>query len=254
MSSGRASALRQRLERIVASVILLTALVCAAAFLTHDGGKSKEHWTFLDTASLAELGLVAHGAKGGSWGLEDHEPATGGRALANHRGEPGASPALLVAAQPTGRDVRARTRCKVVGPLVPDAGADTAAACGIVVRFLDEQNHWIVRADAGERALEAAAVVRGQERVIKRAAVPRAIEPGRWIDLAVEVRGDVVRASLDGEPALVAEAPTIPAASGAVGLWAPSGTAVYFDHFAIETLSTAPRALEILPILGKRPG
>jgi hypothetical protein len=137
---------------------------------------------------------------------------------------------------------------------LPGTFAGSAAACGIVFRFVDDRNHWLVRANTAEGFLEAAAVVQGQERVLQRTRAPRAIDIGTWIDLRIEVRGDVLRASLDGAPALVAEAPTVPAGAGSTGLWAPSGATVYFDHFTIETLSAAPRALEILPILGKRPG
>ena len=123
-----------------------------------------------------------------------------------------------------------------------------------MVHVIDEQNHWLVRADAGANTIEAATVVRGEERILKRALASDALRVGSWIELSVEARGDVVRASLGGRSVLVAEAPAAPAASGAVGLWVPSGTTVYFDHFMIETLSPAPRALEILPVLGRRPG
>ena len=249
---ARSSTWGDRVKRTVASAIVLGALVGAAAMLAGDGG-GHEHWTFLDKASLAELGLVAHGARSGSWLLEDVEAATGGRALANHEGEPGASPALVVAMQPRSRDIRAQTRCMVVGTAMKaEAFADVPAACGVVFRFVDEQNHWIVRAIAGESAIEAATVVRGNERVLRRAPAPHAVEVGRWIELSVEVRGDVVKASLDGQPVLVAESTMLPAAAGSVGLWAPAGATAYFDHFTIETLTASPRALEILPILGKR--
>jgi hypothetical protein len=249
------SAWGHRFKQSIAGALVLAAIVFVAAVFGGDDGKIGEHWTFLDAVSLADLGLVAHGTRSGAWGLEDHDAATGGRALANHEGEPGASPAVLVAVQPKSRDLRARTRCKVVGTsMLPEAFADAPASCGIVFRFLDEQNHWIVRADAGESMLEAAAVVGGEERVLERARTPRSLGIGTWIDLVVEVRGDVLRASLDGQQALVAEAPTVPAGSGAIGLWVPSGATVYFDHFTIETLSAVPRALEILPILGRRPG
>ncbi|HVH44083.1 MAG TPA: hypothetical protein VM925_17150 [Labilithrix sp.] len=244
----------ERLKKAIASVVVLAALVGTATVLGGDGRKS-DHWTFLDPASLAELGLVAYGDNGGAWGLEEHEPATGGRALANHEGEPGAPPAVLVATMPKARDVRAKTRCKIVSTSAKaEAFADSPASCGVVFRFVDEQNHWIVRADAGTNTLEAAAVVRGEERVITRAPTPAPFRIGSWIDLVVEVRGDVVRAELDGRAGLVAQAATVPAATGSVGLWVPSGTTVYFDHFTIETLSASPRSLEILPLLGRRPG
>jgi hypothetical protein len=250
-----ASSLSDRIKRAIAGALVLASIVAAAAILGGDGGTAGGHWMFLDAASLADLGLAAHGSRSGAWELEEHEAATGGRALANREGEPGAGPALLLALQPKSRDLRARTRCKVMGPpSSPDAPAESPAACGIVFRFVDDRNHWLVRADASAGVVEAAAVVQGQERLLQRARTPRSLDRGAWIDLRIEVRGDVLRASLDGDQVLLAEAPTVPAGIGAMGLWAPSAATVYFDHFTVETLSTAPRALEILPVLGKRPG
>lgn len=245
---------RDRGKQIVAGLVVLSAVVLAASFLHGDGQKG-EHWTFLDSASLAELGLVAHGSSGGPWGFEDHEPATGGRALANHEGEPDAGPALLVALTPLARDIKTTTRCKVVSMSTrAEAFADSPAACGVVFRFIDEANYWTVRADAGAKMLEAAVVIAGAERVIARIAIPAAVRVGAWIDLSVEVRGDVVRAELGGAAPLVVDAAIVPGRAGSVGLWAPAGTTVLFDHFAIETLTSAPRSLEILPLLGRRPG
>lgn len=243
---------RDRIRRAVASVVAITALVGAATLLGDDGAAStKGHWTFLDTASLAELGLVAHDERGGVWGLEDHETATGGRALANQRGEAGASPAVLVAIEPRARDVRALTRCKIA-----PAGnaAVTAASCGVVFRFVDVRNYWIVRADATASSIDVATVSGGRERVARQFSLPEALRVGEWIELGIEARGDMVKVTLDGRAALIAEAATVPAASGAVGLWAPADATVFFDHFTIETLTATPRALEILPLLGKRPG
>lgn len=254
------------LKRAVAGVVLLVAIVMAASILRGDGAKTSERWTFLDAATPAELGLVADGS-GGAWALEDHEHATGGRALANHEGAPGEDPAVLVAMQPRARDVRARTRCKVVSTAMPpESFAPTPAACGVVFRFVDRQNHWVVRANVRSAVemvgaepreiggvVEAATVVRGVERVLEQALVT-SLAVGSWIDLEVEARGDIVRVALDGRHLLAVHAPAVMAAFGSAGLWAPSEATVFFDHFAIETLAPAPQAVEILPILGRRQG
>ena len=244
-----------RVKRLVAATVVFAAAAGATTVLGSDGAASRGRWAFVDAAALEDLGLVAHGSRGGSWGMEDHEPATGGRALANHRGEPGARPAVLVAAESRSHDLRARTRCKVVGaPMLAVTRMRSSASCGVVFRFLDDRNHWVVRANTGAGAVEAATVVGGKEYVVARAPMVEAAGMGNWIDLDVEVRGDVVRVALGGRPALVADASTAPAAFGAVGLWAPSEAEVLFDHFAFETLTPAPRALEILPLLGRRSG
>jgi hypothetical protein len=250
----RARAVAERSKQLVAGAIVLTAIVGAASVLQGDGAGTNERWMFLDPATLADLGLAAHGA-GGAWGLETHEEATGGRALANHEGEPGAEPAVLVASRSRARDLRARTRCEVVGvSMRADSFASASAACGIVFRFVDARNHWIARADVSDSTLEVVTVIDGRERVVGRAEVAGGLVLGSWIELGVEVRGDVVRVGLGGRPLVVAQTPAVPAAFGAVGLWATSESTVFFDHFTIETLTPAPQALEILPILGRRSG
>jgi hypothetical protein len=240
------------MKRAIAAAVVFAAVVGSAALLGSDEGRG-ESWLFLDPASLADLGLVAHSPRGGVWGLEEHEEATGGRALANHEGEPGAAPAMLLALEPRSRDLRARTRCKVVSTsLAPEALEEGPAACGVVFRYVDDSNHWVVRADAAAATLEVAAVVSGREHVVAHGPVPASL--GSWIELSIEARGDIVRVSLEGRPTLMVESPTLPAGAGSVGLWVPSSTTAFFDHFAIETLSPVPRALEILPLLGRRPG
>lgn len=239
----------ERVKRVGAAAVLLAALLVVAAILGGDGPERSERWTFLDAKTPDELGLVAQGT-GGIWALEDHEHATGGRALANHEGPSGDSPALLVATQSLARDVRARTRCKVVSALV----APPHAACGVLFRFVDRANYWVVRVDVGTGDVEAAAVVGGEERILRRASVSGFVANGSWSDLDVEARGDVVRVALGGRPVLVAEAPSVLAPFGLTGLWASSEAAVLFDHFTIETLTAVPQALEILPLLGRRQG
>lgn len=242
-------------KRILAGIVLMLAVLLGTAAVLGSDEPKEEAWTFLDPGALAELGLVAHNPRGGAWGLEEHEPATGGRALANHEGEPGATPAVLVASAAKAVDIRASTRCKVVGTsMVAEAFADAPASCGVVFRFVDERNHWLVRVDAAANVLEAAAVVRGEERILATAPAPSGLRIGEWIDLDVEVRGDVIRAEIDGRQALATHVPVTPGSVGAVGLWVPSGATVYFDRFSIETLSASPRSLELLLLLGRRPG
>jgi hypothetical protein len=250
-----------RVKRTIGLAVLLGALVAVGMLLGGDGARGKkgpEHWAFLDAVTPGDLGLVARGT-GGTWALEEHAEATGGRALANHEGTQGGPPALLVAASPSARDLRTRTRCKVARITAPRDAADpdhVPAACGVVFRFVDDQNHWIARADLDASTLEVATLTRGKERVLGRRSTERPLASGGWVDLVVEARGDVVRVSIDGVagPVLVTESPAVHAAFGRIGLWAPSEATVLFDHFTIETLAPTPRALEILPVLGRKTG
>lgn len=245
----------ERSKRALATVVVAAAALVGASILLGGDGPSDREWAFLDPQTLADLGLVAHNPSGGEWGLEAHEPATGGRALANHEGEPGATAAVLVATTSRAHDVRASTRCKVASTSSKaEAFDDAPAACGVVMRFVDAQNHWLVRVDAIANMIEVAAIVRGREQVVSRTPTPTPLRIGEWFDLDVEVRGDLVRAQLDGRAAVDTHVVSAPSALGAVGLWVPSGATVYFDRFSIETLSASPRSVELLLLLGRRPG
>jgi hypothetical protein len=244
-------------KRWIAGIVVLGAAIFAATLISERGGgaKKNENWTFLDDKKLGELGLEARGAAmSGEWGLEEHTEATGGRALANQEGDPGKGPALLIAKEQRARDLKAKTRCKVESAsLEASAAGQATAACGVVFRYVDDANHWIVRANASAGTVEAVSVVGGKERIVKSEPEPVAAL-NTWIDLAVEARGDVVIVSV-GEPPkklFTAEAPTVPAAYAALGLWATSESKAYFDHFSIETLTATPQAIEVLPLLGNK--
>lgn len=250
LESWRAPARRALVTIIVLGIVSFVAML----FGSTEKPKSKS-WSFVETSSSEpmDFGLVTESASGGTWTLEDHEEATGGRALANHEGEPDAQPAVLLSKQTRARDLRAKTRCKVAAPAraTNDPSASDRSACGIVFRWVDAQNHWIARADVASGSVEVLTVHGNIPRLVGRAKSASVLELDAWIDLGVEVRGDVIRVSVDGRPTLTAEAPLVPAAFGAAGLWAPSEARVFFDDLTIETLIPAPQALETLPLLGK---
>lgn len=248
--------LKGTVKRGIAGIIVLSAAIFAATLISERGAKKDQKWTFLDDKKLSELGLEARGAaRSGDWGLEEHTEATGGRALANQEGDPGIGPALLIAKAPRARDLKARTRCKVESVSTkPEAFGPAMAACGVVFRYVDDANHWIVRANASAGEIEAVSVVGGKERIVKSAPDPAAAV-NTWLDLAVEARGDVIIVSVGEGGArklFTAEAPTVPAAFGSLGLWATSESKSYFDHFSIETLTATPQAIEVLPLLGNK--
>jgi hypothetical protein len=242
-----------RLKRMLGAAVLLSMLMLSASIIFGQDSApvpTVERWTFVDeAASPTDLGFVTHGsAKSGAWVVEPHDLATGGRALANREGERGAGPAVIVApGQSQSRDLRLSTRCMIE--------ATPHGACGVVFRFVDAKNHWIVRADAKSNAIEVVTVNRGVESVIGKASPPSGVLAiGNWIDLAIEVRGDVVRVAIGARPVLTAETALVPARFGSAGLWAPSESKAVFDHLAIETLAPVPRAIEILPLLGRASG
>jgi hypothetical protein len=214
-----------RVARLVASAAVVASIALLAGMFVGEGSAPRQRWTFLDGSTPAEVGLVLRSARSGDWVLEDHGPATGGRALVSHEGDRGAAPGVAVATTVRARDLRAVTRCKVVET---SGGHD---ACGLVFRFVDDANYSVARLDVNARVVDLAVVANGRERLVGR--VPAAVGPGVWQELAIDARGAALRASLNGRVVLDLgdEASAVP---GSVGLWAPAPAKAYFDELAIE--------------------
>lgn len=222
--------------RVALGAGLLAIVAILASFLPSSVRAQKQRWTFVDAATPADLGLSPRVATAGGWTLEEHPVATGGRAMVNHEGDPGSSPAILLVSGTRARDVRAMTRCK-------------GESCGIAFRVVDERTYALARIDAPSRRVELVAVADGIERVIDAGSIGGA--PEAWQELAVEARGDVVRVASNGRIVLETTSAE-PAAVGGVGLWAPAASRAYFDELVVEPLPASPQALEVLPLLGRR--
>lgn len=215
---------------------LLAVLVLLLTWLPGGEKTSKQRWTFVDTATPAELGLSPRVESAGGWTLEEHAFATGGRAMVNHEGDPASSPGILLASGTRVRAVRAMTRCKGEG-------------CGLAFRVIDERSYSVARVLGSAGRVELVSVRDGVEHVLDRARIAGAADG--WQELAVEARGDVVRVSSNGRVVLETTH-AAPAPFGSVGLWAPAASRAYFDELVVEPLAASPQALEVLPLL-RRP-
>jgi hypothetical protein len=205
--------------RALAAAAVVTVLALFASFFAGAPAPTKQRWTFLDDSF----------ATGDAWSIEHHEAATGGRALSK---DAGGSSAVLVATSTPARDVRAMTRCKAQGE-----------GCGLAFRVADDRTFTVARV-AGNR-VELVRVDDGKEHVLGSKTIASGAA-GVWQELAVEARGDSVRVAVNGAHTLDVHDPR-PAVAGGVGLWAPARA--WFDELSIETLSTSPQAIEVLPFL-----
>ena len=112
-------------------------------------------------------------------------------------------------------------------------------AAGIVWRYRDPDNYYIVRANALEGNVVLYKVERGKRSDLdpvdaglfaygKKAPV----RSGAWQELRVEVRGDSFRVSLDGAHLFDVRDATF-AGPGKVGLWTKADSVTAFDDFSI---------------------
>jgi hypothetical protein len=210
----------------------------------------RERWSFTERdRSLSSLHLEASSASAGPWAIEDHDSATGARALVNREGSSAERPAVLLAKSIRTRDLSASTRCK------------SDAQCGLVFRYRNADNYDVVRYDASTQSIVLGSLVGGRDVTTANAPVlpdasadrPTDRPSPAWQDLRVDASAGVIRIRWNGQPIIEAHEGA-PATSGYAGLWVPATATAYFDELSIEALPDAPRALEVLPLLGRSSG
>ncbi len=103
-------------------------------------------------------------------------------------------------------------------------------AAGIIFRFVDSNNYYVLRANALENNVILFKYVNGQRIAVATAAEP--MSSGLWYNLRVVSIGDSIRGYLDDKPLIDAKDATY--AQGLVGLWTKADSVTYFDDLKIE--------------------
>ena len=133
---------------------------------------------------------------------------------------------LCIASSLTTANVQLSVRFKPVSGKV-DQGA------GLVARFRDSGNYYVVRANALEGNVNLYKVVGGRRSEI--AGKPAELRTGAWRTLDLTVEGDRLAVSLDGQALFEAHDATFKAA-GKVGLWTKADSVIEFDDFQAQAL------------------
>lgn len=124
------------------------------------------------------------------------------------------------------RDVALAVRFRPV-----DGRVDQAA--GLVVRYRDARNYYVVRANALENNVRLYRVVDGRR--IQFAGTDARVSRDRWQALALRAVGDRFEVSLDGRMLFTAADRTF-AAAGRVGVWTKADSLTHFDALEAEAL------------------
>ena len=124
------------------------------------------------------------------------------------------------------RDVALAVRFRPV-----DGRVDQAA--GLVVRYRDARNYYVVRANALENNVRLYRVVDGRR--IQFAGTDARVSRDRWQALALRAVGDRFEVSLDGRMLFTAADRTF-AAAGRVGVWTKADSLTHFDALEAEDL------------------
>lgn len=111
-------------------------------------------------------------------------------------------------------------------------------AGGLVWRYLDENNYYIVRANALENNVVLYKVEDGRRSSLSPVGRPgeygvkHTVPSGQWSTLGVAFTGPRFTVYFDGEPLFEVEDSTF-AGIGRVGLWTKADSVTYFDDFEI---------------------
>ena len=123
------------------------------------------------------------------------------------------------------RDVDVSVKLKPISGKVDQAG-------GIVVRYRDPDNYYVVRANALEDNVRFYRVVDGKRTLI--AGADLRVAAGEWHGLRIVAKGPHFRVWWDGHPVFEADDGTFPDA-GKVGLWTKADSVTHFDDLVIES-------------------
>lgn len=141
---------------------------------------------------------------------------------------------LCVCDQLTAKDVEVSVRFK------PIAGTVDQAA-GIVWRYQDPSNYYVVRANALENNVVLYKVEKGKRTDLKPTGAAASaygrrtdVPSGRWSTLRLVATGDQFEVHLNGEELFQVEDATFTQA-GRVGLWTKADSVTYFDDLRIES-------------------
>jgi beta-xylosidase len=105
-------------------------------------------------------------------------------------------------------------------------------AAGLVARYRDQNNYYIVRANALENNVRLYKVERGKRKQF--AGVNVTVPANAWQTLTWEVKGTHFRVFLNNTLLFEAEDRTFSHA-GKVGLWTKADSVTYFDDLTVKT-------------------
>jgi hypothetical protein len=115
-------------------------------------------------------------------------------------------------------------------------------AAGLVWRYRDPDNYYIVRANALENNVVLYKVEGGKRIFLEPKGAPEktygvkhAIPSSTWCELSVKFRRNVFEVSFNGEKLFNVEDATFQE-GGKVGLWTKADSITYFDDFLVESL------------------
>jgi len=211
--------------------LLLPMIAMAAAFVAGSSPALSQSLTFAGehTGTLPKTFQTALTGQGqaGRWEVIEDATADDGRALAQLNSDPTDYRfPLAIYASTSAANVEVTARFKPVSGKVDEAG-------GVVVRWSDNNNYYVARANALEDNVRFYRVIAGRRQELASASVK--VTPREWHSLTLRAEGDRFTITYDGKSLYTTTDSTFPAA-GKVGLWTKADSVTHFGRIEINVL------------------
>jgi hypothetical protein len=215
------------------AVLLLAALLTLGCLAHARGAGAAEAITLdFDASVVGTLptdfsGAVTGGGRPASWiVVEDVTAPTSGKVLAQTSTDKTSFRFLLCVYDVfMASDVTVSASFKLVSGTVDQAA-------GLVARYRDKDNYYVVRANALESNVRLYKVERGNRKQFAGANVK--VRSGEWQTLALEVKGTHFRVLFNDALLFEADDATFKKA-GKIGLWTKADSVTYFDDLRAKT-------------------
>jgi hypothetical protein len=215
------------------TVFAATAVVCAIAFA---GSTSlAQRGTVMIALEKMDVGTApadfefARTGQGapGQWAVVAEPTASSGRAIEQSSTDRTDNRFPLAIYRPlSAKNVDVSVRFKAVAGTVDRAG-------GIVVRLIDHNNYYVVRANALEDNVRFYRAVKGNRQQI--AGADTKVSANEWHALALKAEGERFTITFDGKVLFTASDRAMTGA-GKVALWTKADSVTRFDRIEINTL------------------
>jgi len=212
-----------------ATVAILGWALTAAGAEPHDGAKGARFNFDKDTPGKPPAGFTFGRTKNlgraGKWLVEAQKDApSGGKALGQlDNDDTNARYPLAVSQTVFPSDLKVSVKCKAVS-------GETDQACGVVLRYQDENNYYITRSNVLEDNVRLYHVKDGKRTQLATwdGKVPGTV----WNDLSIEAKGDTFRVYFNGQKVIETTDGTF-SAGGKVGMWTKADSVTYFDDLVV---------------------
>ena len=210
---------------------LLPMIAMAGVVIAQSAPAYSQALTFAgeQTGSLPktfETALTGQG-QAGRWEVIEDPTADDGRALAQLNSDPTDYRfPLAIYTSTSATNVEITARFKPMSGKVDESG-------GVVVRWSDNNNYYVARANALEDNVRFYRVIDGRRQELAGANIK--VTPREWHTLTLRAEGDRFTVTYDGKSLYTTTDKTLPAA-GKTGLWTKADSVTHFGRIDIKVL------------------